>query len=252
MRADMAKVIVERPRLGGSAKRKGRAQNWDQMVSKEGMRAPHVRHWGGKQLNENLAPLRRFLRSRVGQKWNDVYSEISAHLKVTSTIQQHVRDHLDHMVHVNLMRDDDGVLWVLDGYKPYKLGEGYRREELYVDPDDGVLKHVPRKARVSYKVEQEARKAETQRVVDGHELRKHKGIWYEVEIKPVPAPEVKSYMGTNGETRTYEVGGAAYDVILECTVYGRRMGFAVYATTYCATKRQLNHKELKQYGVQND
>jgi len=72
----------------------------DDLPSHEGMRAPHVRDWGGKVLNENLAPLRRYLERQVGRKWDKVYAEISAQLRPTSAVQQHVRDHLHDFVAV--------------------------------------------------------------------------------------------------------------------------------------------------------
>ncbi len=104
MRADMAKVIVERPRRVERATRRGRALGADDLPSHEGMRAPHVRNWGGKVLNENLAPLRRYLERQVGRKWDRVYAEISVHLRPTSAVQQHVRDHLHHFVAVKPRR----------------------------------------------------------------------------------------------------------------------------------------------------
>ena len=89
MRADMAKVIVERPRLGGGMRRpKGirkreRLAMADLMPSREGIRRP----WRGgyrKMLNEHLGPLRRFLQSQVGRPWDKVHSEISQHLRLDS------------------------------------------------------------------------------------------------------------------------------------------------------------------------
>ena len=100
MRPDMAKVIVERPRRLEGFSRKGRVLPPDDLPSHEGMRLRHVRNWGGKVLNENLAPLRRYLERQVVRPWNKVYAEISAHLRPTSAVQQHVRDHLHHFVAV--------------------------------------------------------------------------------------------------------------------------------------------------------
>ena len=255
MREDMAKVIVERPRVGGASTKKGRPpQDADMWVSKEGMRAPHVRHWGGKELNENLAPLRRFLISRVGQSWDSVYSEISKNLRVTHAVQQHVRDHVRDFVVTNVKVDDDGVLWGVSYGSPFRIGEGWWRRELYVDPRDGILKRTPEHPKqISGRERMEAEHALTCRVLnDTHQLRKHMGVWYECEVKCVPDPEKKSYMRADGTEHIYEVGGSAYDVILKCTVYKRHTGFAVYASTYCASKRQLNKSELKKHGVSND
>ena len=260
MRADMAKVIVERPRRGGGwSHKKGKQYvDSDLLVSKEGMRAPHVRHWGGKELNENLAPLRRFLHSRVGEPWDKVYSEISENLKVTSTVQQHVRDHVTDFVSVTCSIQD-GEIYVHDyGVRP--LNSSW--SELYVDPEDGVLKKNPHYmswncVRRKQNAEHQEKLKATQRNVAGVELRKHKGIWYEVELKEVPPTLKTPYTRSDGTVSHIESGGSAYDVILECTVYysgagGRRYHVGPYQTTYCASKRQLNRNELKKYGVTND
>ena len=54
-----------------------------------------------KWLSENLAPLRRFLRRRLGRPWNDVHSEICAQIGVRSAVQKHVLDHLRHYVELH-------------------------------------------------------------------------------------------------------------------------------------------------------
>lgn len=112
MRPDMAKVIVERPRRAGYVtKGHGRVRDMEDLPRNEGMTRPHRMNWGGKELNENLAPLRRFLLSRVGHKWDAVYSEISENLKATSAVQQHVRDHVNDFVITKVRVDADGCLW---------------------------------------------------------------------------------------------------------------------------------------------
>jgi hypothetical protein len=104
MRKDMSKVIVERPRHGHSARhcRLGRPS---ELEGADGeplrMRVRSGRLRKTKSLNENLAPLQRFLEAQVGRPWNKIYSEIAQHLKPTSTVQQHVRDHLGDLVALN-------------------------------------------------------------------------------------------------------------------------------------------------------
>src|SRR5690606_3338863 len=108
MRKDMSKVIVERPRLGRSRAglRPGRTrvvvddEGEPLRTSKGPVREPRAKTQKTKSLNENLNPLRRYCAANVGRPWDKVYSEISAHLKPTSTVQQHVRDHLDDFVAV--------------------------------------------------------------------------------------------------------------------------------------------------------
>lgn len=100
MRPDMAKVIVERPRVGsrGKGKPKGyrkalQGLSDEGLPAREGMR----RRWLGqpKALNEHLGPLRRYLDSQVGRPWGKVFSEICAHIDRSSAVQDHVRDHVE-------------------------------------------------------------------------------------------------------------------------------------------------------------
>lgn len=74
MREDMYKVIVERPRRGGSYSRDGRRfRASEDAPTKVGMR----KGYGSlKYLNENLAPLRRYLERQAGRPWNLVFSDV--------------------------------------------------------------------------------------------------------------------------------------------------------------------------------
>jgi hypothetical protein len=123
MRKDIAKVIVTRARIIEDAARKGRSVPDEVQPTSIGLRR-HVRERGGfKILNENLAPLRRYLEAQVGRPWDKIYSEIAANLRVSNTVQQHVRDHLKDFV--NLDRTPGRWPGGLAGYPWY--------EPLYVD-----------------------------------------------------------------------------------------------------------------------
>ncbi len=107
MRADIAKVLVERPRRGSQYHRKGRSTPTELLPIKEGMR----RRWTDlKELNEHLAPLRRFLANRVGRHWDSVYGELSAPLTPRTAVQQRVRSHLPNFVALHLIVTADGTL----------------------------------------------------------------------------------------------------------------------------------------------
>jgi hypothetical protein len=83
----MSRVIVERLRRGGVAIAAARAVPLDDLPQREGMRAcgGHTRiSGGGKEPNENLAPLRRCER-QVGRPWDKVYAEIALCLRASST-----------------------------------------------------------------------------------------------------------------------------------------------------------------------
>ena len=248
----MSKVIVERPRRPGydnSTKRRGRTVDPDLMVSKEGMRAPHVRNYGGKELNENLAPLRRFIRSRVGQLWDDVYSEISQHLSVTNAVQQHVRDHLEDFVCVRTSMVN-GEVWISGRWGQVKpVRDSWM--EFYVDPCTGILclnadretwQHRQRR-------EADARKAEEAAKIhvagDSTEYRKVDGIWYEVKWDHVPPPLMVRYTDkVTGEVTQKSMVVSRTDVFT-----GRRHDKE--GERYRSGQRQISREELRRNGLAN-
>src|SRR5258708_4981364 len=97
MRSDMSKVIVERPRRGGGRDRKGRPEReFEDTPSKQSMKRGHS---DLKDLNENLAPLKRYLGRNVGRSWNKVFSEICENIRMDNAVQKHVRGHVFDYVH---------------------------------------------------------------------------------------------------------------------------------------------------------
>src|SRR5882762_3020335 len=125
MRSDMHKVIVERPRYGGRTARKGRVpRNPDSFPSREGMRKSYG-YWG-KELNDHLRPLRRFLRKQVGRPWNKVYSEICAGLRAGHPVHDHLRRH---------------VFGIVIFQRPVRQPKPFAGE-VFVDPRTGILRMV--------------------------------------------------------------------------------------------------------------
>jgi hypothetical protein len=179
VRKDMAKVIVERPRIRASGKGKGRLRDVEDLPTYEGVgRGAALRCSDRKILNENLAPFRRYLAAQVGRPWNKVYSEISAHLRVSSVVQQHVRDHLRDFVNLKPSRD----------IHPWCEGRaGLWREPFYVHPCTGLLCRTDRlpeaKARLR-KIEASGAKTEIP-IGNDRELRRINGLWYEVRLTAV-------------------------------------------------------------------
>lgn len=179
MREDMAKVIVERPRRQASGRLKGRLnRDLESRPAKEGMK---FRLADTKSLNENLAPLRRYLASQVGRPWSKVYSEISANLKATNAVQQHVRDHVKDYVAVTVSDNKAG--------EPMAVSRWWSVCDFYVDPRDGILKRAKTdtdKARKRAKEQRRQRLMLAQSKVDriklaaGSDLRRLNGIWFAV------------------------------------------------------------------------
>ena len=144
MRTDMHKVIVERPRLG-SRGRVRRRPPWEKnadtedLPNKEGVRKRHVATGWTRTLNENLRPLKRYLRKQVGRPWNAVYSDISARLRPTSAVQQHVRDHVWDYVARHVTLGPKGKVFGSPSHSGWYRVRELRPGELYVHPRTGLL-----------------------------------------------------------------------------------------------------------------
>lgn len=135
MRRDMAKKLVERPRHGAGWKRKSRGRATADMPRREPMSMGR----GSKGFGENLAPLRRFLHRSVGRPWDDVYSEIRAHLGPRSTVHMHVLVHLDRMVEKHPVFIDGRPYHPEASAGRYQPIRGSRWDCLYVCPETGTL-----------------------------------------------------------------------------------------------------------------
>jgi hypothetical protein len=244
MRSDMSKVVVERPRRSDFGDRKGRKIDHDHLPSKQGMRAPHVRNYGGKQLNENLSPLRRFIESRVGRPWDKVYSEICENLRADNTVQQHVRDHIEDFVSIRTSMVDGEV--VVHYSSPTLLKNSYIG--LYVHPVTGILlrnktrltRRQERKVWKDHRAAEEASKIHVAK--DGTEYRKVNGLWFEVLWDTVTKREF-SYL-KNGEKITF------YETYIRKDIFTDRMHNTV-GERYRSGKRQLSKKELRNLGLTN-
>jgi hypothetical protein len=243
MRKDMAKVIVERPRLGRSAAglRPGRTRaveddDGEPIRAPRAARTPKAKAQKTKSLNENLNPLRRYLQSQTGRPWNKVYSEISENLKPTSTVQQHVRDHLEDFVAIKT-RMKAGVVIVAQRYGGERaLEEDYHR--FYVHPRTGLLRENPyykswnARARAKREAAAKALAARMREVDAKTQLHKLKDdVWWEVKL------------GKIGDGREADVVFAAgLSTLPPAELYGRE-------NTRAIAKRQLNKAEKKKFGL---
>jgi hypothetical protein len=142
MRADMAKVIVERPRKGSHLP--SRKKGYRKFVQQTGVenlptREPMLGLWHGRgrHLNEHLGPMRRFLRSNVGRPWNKVHQELCEHVSFDNAVQSHVLSHIFQYVHERVDRRCGVIVSAATGYwRGYVLSTG----EMYVCPTSGLLK----------------------------------------------------------------------------------------------------------------
>jgi hypothetical protein len=108
--------------------------------------------YNGK-INYGLIP--RFLRGKIGQDWDEVFSEIIA--RIPSKLQQHRE-----MIFWYVAKDVeiiDGQLWdkssqkiiwqeglIMDFIRRWKGMPDFKSYEFYVDPSDNKLRHIPQKS----------------------------------------------------------------------------------------------------------
>lgn len=259
MRDDMFEVIIERPRWGsrmGHPRRSKRmdakvavARDPDLMLSKLGMRRGARFARVSKSLNENLAPLRRYLEAQVNRPWDKVWSDICENLSTASTVQQHVRDHIVDFVGTHsLIRD--GIVFVAPRHGALQpLAESHYR--LYVDPRSGLLRKNKH-----YKSWQ-AKRRETRAAAEKHratrmrelapDMQAHRfddNCWWEIRLAPIPT-RIVTFPAPKGETRQYVRQDAFTDVVKAAKLsklpidelYGR-------PGVYAVAKRQLSRKEI--------
>ena len=221
MRYDMHEVVIERPRSGGRGKyprNSRRCRDRENLPAKEGMTRPWILSGDQKAFSDLLGPLRKFLVSRVGRRWDDVYSEIRERLNPSSTVQIHIMNHLFGFVEINPILGEDGAAW-----STWRFGGPYRKAfpgALYVHPVTGVLCRVP-EGRSPWKRRKKI--DPDKKIVDGREMRRIDGIWYEVE-------EVTEIVPVHDSERN----------VLH------------YLEQHRLLKRQLGNRDLRRHGLSND
>jgi len=227
MRADMAKVIVERPRFGSRLpSRKKGYRKFVQRVPLEDQpqREPMLGRWKGCQrnLNEHLGPMRQFLRSNIGRPWNKVHKDLCEHVSFNNPVQAHVLTHVYQYVnqHVEVM-DSAHVVLVFPAWAyGHRLGPG----EMYICPRTGLLKAVRPDRRRSPRTR-----------IPGEGLVQYlwrDNVWWEVQLRHLPDdPE------------------ELWDVWLErdvadLTAEDSRVAYG--GKLFAVSKRPLNREETKQ------
>ncbi|MBL8548581.1 MAG: hypothetical protein JNJ73_01245 [Hyphomonadaceae bacterium] len=248
----MSKVIVERPRVGhsDSRSRPGRSRPLEDedgvpLRAREPNGPPRKTKW----LNENLAPLKRYLAAQAGRPWNKVYSEISAHLKPSSTVQQHVRDHIEDIVAVRTRMRGGKVVTIGRYGAEAPLESDWRR--LFVHPRTGLLRRNPHRPAIGQlaRLGREARaRALAERMVEvGPDTQLHLfgQDWFEVRLAPIRSRErtranglrelvVKPYVDV--------VKRAGLSDLPLAELYGREGVYAI-------DKRQISKAEKKRFGI---
>ncbi len=157
MRADMGKVLVERPRVGSRSRGPCKGYNTHVRRCLEAGDSPPkfegIKRRAGntKSFNEHLGPLRRFLDSNVGRPWDKVYAEICKHVDRGNVVQKHILTHLFEYV-VTIVILIDGVPCHGEAYARLygqPLRTSHNRHQWYVCPKSGLLRrsrYIPRES----------------------------------------------------------------------------------------------------------
>ena len=173
----------------------------DEVGGREPMKHRYRIGYETKVFNENLNPLKGWLHSVLGKKWDKSYSELRKTFDARGVINNHILEHLFDHVEVNT-KLVDGVVMVLDGYNGSR---GYvplktrvynaRYPDYYVCPKDGTLKTMgkpPRRSIIKQReAEARAKVLAVKRVLNDKEvLHLVDGVWYHFDLLPVPVAKV--------------------------------------------------------------
>lgn len=146
----LSEIVIERPRGGWRcSSRKAIKTDLNRLTQEaieDGLLSPYLIKplHKTKYLSDHLSPLRRYLRSKVGQPWNLVYSDLSCRLDKNTVIGKHVIDHLWDFVerHAEINNNIPYHKPGANGSRGGKIG-GYH-DAFYVHPVTGILCVVER------------------------------------------------------------------------------------------------------------
>jgi hypothetical protein len=207
----LGEIVIERPRHGmriSPKKLTGYRKELEKITresTEDGLLRPYLiknRH-RTKHFSDNLSPLRRWLRSKVGQPWDIVYSEICQKIETRTLCGQHLLVHLEEMV-------EDRVR-LIEGM-PHSLKKGlhpivYRgRGEFYVHPETRMLCRVPQASKTLI------RRGDIVEIDATHQYRCKEGIWFYLIFSTISLyPKIKVWDVWLNQTITYDIAQSHYD-----------------------------------------
>lgn len=246
---------------------------------------PYGRSRRNKSLNENLNPLRNFLKKSVGRKWDEVFSEINEVCPNDSAVNAHVYQHLYQYVQLHPLIIDGKVYrpwheqrtWYHNGNQdelcPLEGSPTYPC--LYVDPADGILRMAPhRQDRLREENRKKLKERERyEKWMDAdHMAVKANDIWWEATLSPIPPERTEPFFDTEGHILRTEVRWPViYDHYIitldddrapwpfkkkEKHRFGEADRVRALQTYYgkrvfCSKLRQLGSKEIRKMNLRN-
>ncbi len=229
----LEEIVIERPRYGMRIRLrkltgiKKHLRKLTEEAAEDGLLRPYLfkpktKTQKTKVLSDNLAPLKRFLRSQAGKPWNDVYSQLCQRLDSNTMAGQHVLSHVWWYVerHVELI---DGIPHSKPrGGSLADLGDYYHLQ-LYVHPETGILCLVE-------KLPGQPRQPRTDVVIlnKNYQYHKLKEIWYLIGFKDFPPSPTESV-----------------EDLLEGSISRDRAKWTRGRSIYAVSKRQCSKKEIR-------
>lgn len=227
----LSEIVIERPRGGRriSLKKltgfKKQLQKITEEATEDGLFNSYLIKptKKSKYLSDHLGLLRRFLRSKVGQPWNDIYSELCQKLDTSTMAGQHVIGHLWDYVerHVEII---DGQVYS----KSYRWNrirlDGSYYNRFYIHPETGILCAVQK---VNRKQKRQQKQTDIVIIDNYHQYQKVNEIWYLITFADFP-PSPTDYV-------TDIIKG-----VIHCSTAMSR-GQKVYAVK----KQQCSKKEIR-------
>jgi len=259
MREDMYKVVVERPRRWkGDGAFAARLRDDVEGPTRLRTRAGY----GYRSLNENPAPLRRYLRAQVGRPWDKVFSEICATIDRRSTVQQHIHQHIRDFIAIDVGFRDGQLVTLANRRRILPRGSGIY-QELYVDPHTGLSRlnqdyESWRQGAAKRRQREQAEIAARRRRLNERTfLLLLDDVWFRVEVDALPnSRHIEKVMG--GRTRRYVVAEPRYDVVLRRHISRAmsdelRQCKRLYGSDelYAVSKRQMSTREIKVHGLRD-
>ncbi len=208
------------------------AGSTDDMPGRQSIR--HGRWNDQKELSETPYPLRRFLWSKIGSRWNDVYSEIRKNIRFDSTTQRHILQHLFDIIETKVIREN-GKLKRLD-YGIVDFGTYF--DELYVDPDDGIIKVNKSRRKVYPK-----REITRIRVSDSVFYAKKDGLWKICLMSKISENTTETFIGG------VKYVNSPYDYFYRCKANGISRDHLFDRDLYCSHISDAGKKDLKKIAV---
>jgi hypothetical protein len=226
-----SEIVIERPRSGRriSLKKvtgfKKQLQKITEEATEDGLFNPYLIKPTNKSkyLSDHLGPLHRFLRSKVGQPWNDIYSELCQKLDTSTMAGQHVIGHLWDYVERHVEIIDGQVYGKRYRWNRVRL-DGIYDNRFYIHPETGILCAVKK---VNRQQNQQPEQTDIVIIDNYHQYQKINDIWYLITFADFPPPPTD-----------YVIDVIQGEIHRSAAIYrGKRI--------YAVKKKQCSKKEIR-------